>query len=1028
MRSLLPAFAVRRPVTVLMLLVAICVAGLGAVSKIPLQMMPSGFSPPFLWAWVPYEQSSPIEAERTILRPMEAQLATVPGVKNLYTRASTESAGFFIELHGSTEAADAYNAISDRMERAMLELPDDVGDFRLFRYNPDDEPVLWAGASLPEGVLDAYATLDRGLLAELERIPGVAKVDIWGVEQKQVIIEFDRELLMAHGVDLGQLIQSLMADNFQGSGGVVIDYGSERYLRSLSVWETVDDIADTPIGEGLTVSDVATVELMAPLTTDIGRIDGRSAIGIGIYKESTANTVAVTTAARALLEGDASTDWGDGDLSESGKTIQTFIFFDQGETITEAIDNLKSSALQGGLLAVLVLFLFLREVRMTMMVAAAIPLSMLTTVGIVFATGGTLNLLTLLGLMIAVGMVVDNSIVVTETIFKHRLQGASPREAAVSGTAEVSLAILLSTMTTMVVFLPLILMSKDAMFSFFMGELGMPVIYALGASLVVALLFTPLSTLLVKQQKMHEPKSILWLTKYYKRALSWLLSHRKDSSMGLLGLVFITVMVPMSVVQCSEESDNMPGEFTVNYNMGRDATYYEAEDTTALLEEWIESHKEEWGVDIYRIRYDGDNGRGWMQVQLTDELSASERSEVMEAVDDNLPVVVGVDIYRSRSSGGEYGGNNIEIELFGDDPELLASVTDEVRQRIAALDTVLKVDNPLEGGNPEILVQLDDAAMAQSGVVGEWAARTISFAMRGLQISEWREEGSEYPVMARYSVEDRAGIDALMNLPVYGSNGVPTPLRAVTDLEHTEGFGQINRRNGIQGVGLSIELQEDTSTEDAMLEISTAMSSVVFPPGVTWSDESYRMERDENFEDQQKAMILSSILVFLLMGILFESFLLPFAIIMTLPMAGIGVYWTLYITNTSFDMMVGIGLVILIGVVVNNGIVLIDRVTNLRDSGHSREEALIMAGERRLRPILMTAITTITGLLPMAFGTRSFVGIPYAPLGISVAGGLATATLLTLFLLPILYTIFDDLRGVVVRYWGYVLANATERE
>ena len=678
MRRLFPAFAIRRPVTVLMLLVAICVVGLGAIAKIPLQMMPSGFAPPFLWAWIPYEQSSTIEAERTIVRPVEAQLSTVAGIKDIRSSASREYAGFFIELHGSTEPADAYNAIADRMERVMMELPDDVGDYQLRRYNPDDEPVIWAGVSLPEALSDPYATLQRGLLAELERLPGVAKVEIWGLNPKQVIIEFDREQLMAHAVDLGSVMGSLMSDNFQGAAGVVTDFGSERYLRSLAVWESVGDIANTPIGSGLTVSDVATVNLMAEPTSDIGRIEGRPSIGIAIYKESTANTVSVTSDARMLLTGTSSSDWSSEDLSESGKLIQTFIFFDQGETITEAIDNLKNSAFQGGLLAVFVLFLFLREIRMTLMVAAAIPLSMLATVGVVFATGGTMNLLTLLGLMIAVGMVVDNSIVVIETIFKHRQMGESPREAAVAGTGEVSLAILLSTMTTMVVFLPLILMSDDAMFSFFMGQLGMPVIYALGASLVVALLFVPLSTLFVKEQKMHEPKSILWLTKHYKRALRWLLFHRNDSSMGLMGLVLITVMIPMNVVQCSESSDGMMGEFTVNYRVGSSVTHSEVEDVTDVLEEWVDSRREDWQVDVYRIRYDGGNGRGRLQVQLSDDLSASERVSVMEEVEDTLPVVVGVDIYVSRSNGGGSRGNSIAFEILGDDPEVLAQVTEEV--------------------------------------------------------------------------------------------------------------------------------------------------------------------------------------------------------------------------------------------------------------------------------------------------------------------------------------------------------------
>ncbi len=1018
LRRWLPALAVHRPVTVVMAFLALLVMGAIAYARIPLQMMPSGFDYPFLWVWAPNPGGTPMETEASVVLPVEEQLATVPGIKSLSSSASESSASFSLEFHQSTDLDEAYNAVVDRMERVMPELPDSVQDYGVYRYDPSDEPVLWVGATLPAELADANEVLTEVVQRRLERINGVGKVELWGDAQRLVYVDFDRDALFAHGINLGTLIQRMASDNFQMASGRLLDRGSVRYVRSLARYTDLDEIKRYPVQEGIVLEDIAEVTYRLALSADINRLDGEPGVGLGIYKESSANTVEVCRAVReALPELEAHPKL-------QGVTFHTF--FDQGDLIEDSVNNLLTAALQGGVFAVIILFIFLRDLRLTLLIASCMPVSLLLSITMLYYTGSTLNLLSLMGLMIAVGMVVDNAIVVVETIYRRRRDGAGRASAAIEGTGEVNLAITLSTLTTMVVFLPLILMSEDAMFSFFMGALGFPVVFALAASLLVALVFTPLTTVwLPASRDRGEPGWVIWLTARYERAIRWVLTRRFDAFLSFVALLVLTAVIPMKSVGCTDQAEGNLGDFVIRFEVPNNFTYSEREDFIAEVEGLVDRHRDDWGVSVTRSRLRSTSTSGFVQVYLDEGVDAERRDEVLEQVKRELPEYPGVRAWIGWSSGQGQNENQLSLFLRGEDTETLLVISQEVRRRLGEAEGVMSVENAIEReGSDELRLIVDREAAARYGISAQSVGRTLAFAMRGTRLPDYHDGDREVEVWARFALEDRKDLDTLLDFEMWSPlNNASVPLRALVEPVAAKGFESINRRDRKTTLPITVNLEPELTLEQAGQAVEGALADLELPRGYTWSQGQRFDAQLENDDARNKALILSLTFVFLLMGVLFESFVLPLSIITTVPMALVGVYWTLWATDTPLDMMGGVGLVVLIGVVVNNGIVLVDLVTQLRSEGMERTEALIQAGTRRLRPILMTALTTLFGLLPMAVGSSNFVGIPYAPLGRVVGGGLAAATVLTLFFVPFLYSLIDDARDGAWR----IVAYATRR-
>ena len=551
------------------------------------------------------------------------------GISTLHSRANSDSATFSVAFHQSVDMDEAYNSVVDRLERAMPDLPSDVERYGVFRYNPNDQPIVFVGASLPDEVEDPYYVMTRVVQPALERIPGVAALDVWGVPRRGIFIDYDKERSYAHGVNLGDLQRRLNTDNFQIASGKLEERGLVRHARSLSPMQTVDDFRRYPVQGDIVLGDIADVQLRSALSASINRVNGQEAAAMAIRKEASSNTVEVANAVEKALD----------DLQASPRTegASFFTFFSQGDLISDSINTLMNTALYGGLFAIIVLWLFLREIRMTLLIAASIPFSMLITVGILYFVGSTMNLISMMGLMLAVGMVVDNAIVVVETIYRRRGDGAKPRDAAIKGTAEVNLAIIVSTLTTMVVFLPVILISDNADLSFFMGVLGMPVVYALGASLLVALLFAPLATRYIGHAQIRDdPAWIQWMSRHYRSLLDLSIRRPVDSIMTLIAIGFLTAAIAFPGVQCSDEDESNINDFVVRFSVPPQADIYERDDIVRAIETAVAERQETWGVRVYRTQLgDGDReGRMWIYLESDGPM---DRASVMEAAKEHLP-------------------------------------------------------------------------------------------------------------------------------------------------------------------------------------------------------------------------------------------------------------------------------------------------------------------------------------------------------------------------------------------------------
>lgn len=1025
-RGFLPRLAWDHPVSLGMAFIALLVLGAIAWVRIPLQMFPDGFEPKFLFVLVPYGNGTPVETDERVVRPITDQLATVPGIHTLTTDATVSEATFEIEFQPDTDMAAAYGDVTDRLERAMPDLPDEVQRWFIFKFNPDQAPILWAGIQIPPEVGDEHALMTRVVQPRIERVPGVARLDLWGTNQRAVWIDWDRDRLQATGANLAEVVGALRRDNFQMPGGTLIEGGEKDgrvlHVRSIGWIRDLHDLQTWPIPGSTrgraTLSDIADIQLRKAASTSIGRINGLEAASFGVSRESSANTVSTAAAVKEALK----------ELEADPRLhgARFFVFFDQGDLIEGSLNTLLDATLQGGLFAVLILWLFLREWRMTLLIALSIPYSLLMTVSIQFLRGDSLNLLSLMGLMLAVGMVVDNAIVVVETILQHRAAGLSARQAAIEGTGEVNLAILSSTATSMVVFLPIILMSGSAEFSFFMGALGFPVVFALAASVVVALLFAPLATRLVQHVHMPPPpRWMQWVTDRYAGLLRRVLEHPFDSGVALTALLVLTVALPVRGVSCSPEPGQETDEIVVRIEIPPQSSYADRDAIVKRFERYAEEHREAWGIDVYRVRLAGDENVGRLNMTLARDAErdyATVVEEAQEALPKDLP---GVEARIGRESGSSGDDRTLTVTVGGEDMGTLTDIAREVARRAETVDGVLGADfGWAEGGTPEIRLDLRPDALDRYGLTGQGVGQTLAFALRGLEMEPIRQGRDEITVNTRFAVEDRADARTLGDFPLYSPamNGM-IPLRSVVDVGVGRGPATVHRVDGRTAATVRIDLDEKAEVAQVGASLDAALDGMNLPDGYTVDRSAGGGWDAEEDRAMYLAMFLSVAFVFLIMGMLFESLLLPLAIILTVPLAMLGAWWALWLTDTSMDLMAGVGLVILVGVIVNNGIVLIDIVSQLRHDGLDRTDALVEAGRRRLRPIAMTALTTIIGLVPMAFGDSAFVGIPYAPLGRTVMGGMVAGTLLTLVFVPWLYALLDGLKAGA----GKALAAARAR-
>ena len=1029
----LPRFSLDRRITVLVLLATTVVVGVIATLGIPLELFPRGYTPPSLSVRASWQQAPSQEMLDKVALPLEEELSTVPGLSDTFTFATTGFARCFLRFKIGTDMDVAYREVRDRVERAKARMPDDIDRVLIQKQDSSGFPVFGIGLAIDPSLADAYDLIQTEVVLPLERIDGVAAVDGQGLEEKEVLIELDRERVASAGLNIYELGQDLAGDNFTLASGHVLSGGKKLLLRSVARYPDLDSLRNRLMAPSVRLADVAEIRYEEPEKRYRARIGSRPAIAMMVFKEGEANSIEVSDALVAAVEKMKT--------NPRLELIEIEPFLNQGEIIRESLRTLLSSGAVGGIIAILVLFFFLRRFRLTLIITLAIPLSVVIGLTAMYFAGETLNILSLLGLMISVGLLVDNSVVVAENIFRLHRQGASRREACVRGAGEISLAIVMATLTTIIVFLPTSLVEGQG--QFFLLRLSIPITMSLLGSLLVALIFIPLSVYLTLPSKASGTRQsalgdrvrewLRWtydrtlqpLNDLYRGILAFFLARRLDMVL-LLGLVCALTAIPFRDVKQVDVQDEERGFFEIDVELPQSTTMEEAIDYFTVVENYLEANKERLDLVDYFIFHRENFGeiQGWFNRPRKNDLSPRAAIEEIRV---SLPEKAGSKIYTGLESDDEEDSQNVHIvTLLGEDSVQLDDLARGLEEVFVGLPGVLGVKRSGDRPAEEIGLVVDRDRAQRLEINPEVVAGVVRNSLGGRSLPKFYRDGREIPVRVRYQEEDRNSLQALHDFRVPTGSGDLISLKSVTASERLEAPSRIFRRNKQVARTITLELEEGTE-EEAREAIKALTARIDLPEGVRFGTVRQGLStQDSENRAMVFAMLLSVVFIYLLMGFLFESFILPLSIVTCIPLAGLGVYWIHYLTGYDLDGLGLVGMVLLIGVVVNNGIVLIDYVNRLREEGLTREEALLMATERRFRPIMMTALTTVGGMVPLTISGTTSIGISYTSFGLTLIGGMTTATLLTLLVVPVAYTLFEDLRDTTSALVGRALGAPLE--
>lgn len=991
--------AVKRPVATSMIFLSLLLLGLVASRMLPLEYFPD-VDAPFVGIQAPYPGSTPWQVEEQITRPLEEALATMRGIRRINSNSRADGASVFLVFDWNTNVAMKAVEAREKVDSVRKLLPDDLRRINVFKFSTSDQAILTIRVSSERDLSNAYELLQRKLVRPVQRLPGVARVELQGVEAREIRIEIDLDRLNAHGVGVNELVARLEEADFNVSGSLMDDGEARIRIVPERQLNSADDFSRLILNEkGVLLEDVANISFL-PKKRDYARhLDQRYAVGLEVFKERGANLVDVGERVIKTIE-------------EIGKDpemqgIQLFFLNNQAEGVKNSLKDLLAAGLIGAFLSLVVLYVFLRNITTTLMVAMAVPVSVAISLGGMYLLGLSLNILSMMGLMLAVGMLVDNAVVVSESIFKERDKGhANSLDVVDKGVNMVGVAVLAGTLTSAIVFLPNIFGEQNNI-SIFLSHVAFAITIALMASLLISLTVIPMISARLKH--IPEETGTSWTTRlsaFYGRVLEWTLSHRKWTVFMML-LVFGLSVIPMKQVK----KDIFPPEVTrqlfLQYNLNARYPLDKVKESVNVIEDYLYSNKEKFEIDAVYTYYN-ENGTAQSSILLLGKDKAKKSSTmIMKEIREGLPkIAVGKPAFQVQNQGGQEG---VSVTLVGESSSVLYQLADNIVPLLSQIEGLVDVRPELSLGAREIQLQVDRQKMAWLGLQAQDVATAVSASIRGKNLKEVRMEQGEVPVFLSLSEEDRGDVGQLQRVSLTLDDGSTVPLSSVVSPTVESTPHQINRTNRETALRIRMDL-EDVSSKDARKEIRQLMDKLSLPDGYRWSFGSgFTFER----ETEQKmvfTMIVAIGLIYLVMAALFESLLFPASIVTSIVFSVFGVYWFFWITSTTFSLMAMIGILILIGIVVNNGIVLVDHINQLRRGGLYRKEAIIEAGKDRLRPILMTVATTVLGLVPLAVGDTQIGGDgpPYYPMARAIIGGLLFATFTGLLFLPTIYAMLDD--------------------
>lgn len=998
-------FSIRRPVTTIMCFVSLVVVGLIASFRLPLEALPD-ITAPFLFVQVPYTGSTPEEVERTVIRPVEESLATMTGIKRMRSSATSEGASIFIEFSDwDRDIAIAASDARERIDAIRSELPDDLQRYYVYKWSSSDEPVLKVRLASDTDLTGAYDMLDREFKRRLERIPGVARVEISGAPPNEVEIAIDPNRLTAHGLSINELSERLSTLNFSLSAGQIDDHGQRVRIQPVGEITDLQEMRELVINAtGLRLGDIADVRLKPTRMSYGRRLDGNPAIGLDIYKERSANLVEVSRA--ALAEVDAIRE------QPSMRDVQVKVIDNQGKTVTSSLLELAEAGAVGLILSVTVLFFFLRHWPSTLMVTLAIPICFVITLGFMYFVGVTLNILTMMGLLLAVGMLVDNAVVVVESIYQERERmPGQPRLASIIGTRNVAIALSAGTLCHCIVFIPN-LFGETNNISIFMSQIAITISVSLLASWLVAVSLIPmLSARMETPRLLHSQTGIIArLQRRYAVLLDWTLRHRGWSVLGIV-LVVLVSLVPMKLTKVDMFGGEGGKDIYIGYVWKGAYTYRQMSDEVKRVEDWVDANRERLHITQVYSWYSEEEG-GSTTVTL-DPAHAKDIKSIQEEVRKGLPRSARTD-YFVGNQGGDGGGNSgVQVQLVGDSSSMLQEIGKEVVPLLAQRKELrdVRIDNGERGS--ELTIRVDRERAAAFGFDAEQVASFVGLALRGAPMREFRRGDNEVPVWVRFAGAEQTTPEDLDGFSVRTGDGRTVPLRSLVTVEILSSATQIGRTNRQTTLTLKASLPDKVTAPEARKAMEAVLEPMNFPAGYSYTFDGGDFGNDDEAMQQMLFnLLIALVMIYVVMAAVFESLLFPAAIMSGVVFSIFGVFWLFWLTGTAFGIMSFIGILVLMGVVVNNGIVMIEHINNLRRHGMGRTQALVEGSRERLRPIMMTMGTAILAMVPISLtDTQMFGdGPPYYPMARAIAGGLAFSTVVSLLFLPTIYAVLDDMR------------------
>jgi len=1029
-------FSVNRPVTVIMRIAALVLLGVICLTRLPVDLLPK-VSLPTISVSTSWPNVAPEEIESQVTRPIEQALSSVTNLYAINSTTDEGSSSVRVQFQWGTDIGQATVEVLQLVERAKRNFPnDDTLQMPLvFKFDPNQTPIRIYGVSGENDPVKLRTLLDNQVSPIIESADGVAAATVTGGQQRAVIVDINPIQLQAYHLAIADVIRRLMQENLNLPAGIAKQGNTEYTVRSLGWFISTKDIANIPLtapnGQIVKLGDVAQVRDEHQETRSYIRLNGETSAGIIVTKQSGANTVSTAQAVEDRIKR----------VEKIYPNLHFGLAYDQAGYIQNSIDDVKTNALLGGVLAILILLFFLRNVRSTLVVALSIPTSIFSTFALLYLCGFTLNTMSLGGLALATGLIVDDAVVVLENIFRHiERDKKTPREAAISGTDEIVSAVVASTWTVMVVFLPLLLIKGQAgqMFT----QFALVVIFSLAVSLLDATTVVPMLANYLISGDAHsemldagaEHRSLLlrafsqfgrWFTALdnnYRRILAWALHHRWMVLGGALGITLLSLLLlPQLGTELMPQTDS--GDFQVSVKMPPGTAVDKTNEAMLGVEKILKDTPEvetafaAAGTNL-SMRGGGtslNNNEGSVMVRLKRERKKTTQDVIADLrkkfgrLPGIRPRINQFDLVTSMMTGGN---PSVEVDIFGDDLTTLSDRAQEVIQLVKGIPGYENVDVNWQESSPEIQWKVDREKAAELGVSFADIANTINTATNGSTATYYQEKGFQYPIIVQLPPADRKTVAAMSSLVITPSTpgAKAVLLSQVAKPVYDMGPSEITRQDRQRYIAVQ-GTPQGRSAGEIQKDVEKALANLQLPTGYYWDWGLNQKRQVDEFSGMWLAVFLAIALIYMLLASQFESLIHPLTVLCSVPMAITGVILALFLTNRSFGLTAFIGVLMLVGIVVKNGILLVDYTNVLRKRGLERDNAILNAAPTRLRPILMTASAAILGMFPIALALGKGSEIQ-APMATAVIGGLTTSTMLTLLVVPLVYTVFDDLAGL----------------